>query len=78
MNIALGQWIATKANQRAQHTGETSAQALVWMLEWLDTQAGAYRALGALYGDTDDGLLRWLEERTSLLRAAWSTPEDRP
>lgn len=78
MNIALGQWIASMANQRAQHTGETSEQALIWMLEWLDIKAGAYRALGASYGDTDDGLLRWLDERTSQLRATWPTQEGLP
>ena len=78
MNMALGHWIATLANQRAQHTGETSVQALTWMLEWLDTKAGAYRALGAPYGDNDDGLLRWLDERTPRLIATWSAQEGPP
>jgi hypothetical protein len=76
VNVALGQWITRFANQRKQHTGETSLQALTWMLDWVDTQAGAYRALGACYGDNDDGLLRWLDERTPRLVATWSVPEE--
>ena len=67
MKMALGQWIATLANQRAQQTGETPIQALAWVLEWVDTYQGAYRALGAPYGDDDDGSLRWLKERKPLL-----------
>ena len=63
MNIALGQWIATVANRRAQRLGEDVVQALTWVQEWVDTKHGAYRALGSPYGDDDDGLLRWLEER---------------
>ena len=63
MNIALGQWIATVANQRKQRTGETAEQALTWVQEWVDVKQGAYRALGAPYGHDDDSLLRWLEER---------------
>ena len=63
MNIALGQWIATVANRRAQRTSEDVVQALTWVQEWVDTKQGAYRALGSPYGDDDDGLLRWLEER---------------
>jgi hypothetical protein len=69
MNIALGQWIATMANQRAQHSGQTPVQELAWMLEWVDVYEGAYRALGAPYGDDDDGLLRWLKERAPLPQA---------
>jgi len=65
MNIALGQWIATLANRRIQQFGETSLEALTWVQEWVDTQQGAYHALGAPYGD-DDGLLRWLRERDPL------------
>jgi len=66
MNIALGQWIAMLANHRVQHNDETSLQALTWVQEWVDTQQGAYHALGAPYGDDDDGLLRWLRERDPL------------
>ena len=63
MNIALGMWIATVANRRAQRTGEDAVRALTWVQEWVDTKQGAYRALGSPYGGDDDGLLRWLEER---------------
>jgi hypothetical protein len=63
MNIALGMWIATVANRRAQRVGEDAVQALTWLQEWVDVKQGAYRALGAPYGDNDDDLLRWLEER---------------
>jgi hypothetical protein len=63
MNIALGMWIATVANRRAQRLGEDSVQALTWVQEWVEVKQGAYSALGAPYGDTDDDLLRWLEER---------------
>ncbi len=63
MNIALGRWMATVANRRARRVGEDSVQALTWVQEWVDTKQGAYRALGSPYGDNDDGLLRWLEER---------------
>jgi len=66
MNIALGQWIANLANRLARATGEESVKALSWALEWVDTQQGAYRALGAIYGDDDDGLLRWLAPRDPL------------
>jgi len=69
VNIALGQWIAHLANQRAQQTGQDPVHELTWALEWVDTQAGAYRALGASYGDDDAGLLRWLEERNPLASA---------
>jgi hypothetical protein len=63
MNIALGMWIANVANRRARHTGEDSVQALTWVQEWVDTKQGAYRALGSPYGNDDDALLRWLDER---------------
>ena len=63
MNIALGQWIAAVANRRAQRTSEDVVQALTGVQDWVDTKQGAYRALGSPYGDDDDGLLRWLEER---------------
>ena len=66
MNIALGQWIANLANRRALSTGEDVVRALTWALEWTDTQQGAYRALGAHYGDDDAGVLRWLEEHDPL------------
>ena len=58
MNIALGMWIATVANRRAQRVGEDSVQALTWEQEWVDVKQGAYCALGAPYSDNDDGLLR--------------------
>jgi hypothetical protein len=73
MNIALGQWIARIANQRAKQTGQSPVQELTWVQEWVDIKHGAYRALGAPYGDTDDGLLRWLEERNPL--AALDSPD---
>jgi len=63
LNIALGMWIATVANRRAQRLGEDSVHALTWVQEWVDVKQGAYRALGSPYGDDDVGLLRWLEER---------------
>lgn len=66
MNIALGQWIATIANGRKQLTGEPPEQALAWVQEWVDIKQGAYQALGSPYGDDDDGLLRWLKERSPL------------
>jgi hypothetical protein len=66
MNMALGRWIAMVANQRIDQYGETPAQALTWVQEWVDVYQGAYRALGAPYGDDDDDLLRWLNERTPL------------
>jgi len=50
MNIALGMWIATLANRRAQRTGEGSMQALTWVQDWVDTMQGAYHALGSPYG----------------------------
>ena len=63
MNIALGMWIAAVANCRAHRLREDSVHALTWVQAWVDTKQGAYRALGSPYGDDDDGLLRWLEER---------------
>jgi hypothetical protein len=66
MNMALGRWIATLDNQRIRQYGETPAQALTWVQEWVDVRQGAYRALGAPYGDDDDDLLRWLDERNPL------------
>ncbi len=66
MNIALGRWITMVANQRIDQCSETSIQALIWVLEWVDIKEGAYRALGAPYGDDDDGFLRWLDERNPL------------
>jgi hypothetical protein len=78
MNVALGHWIATIANQRKQHTGEDAVQALTWVQEWVDTYQGAYRALGAPYGDTDDGLLHWLKERAPRLLADAIGPSAQP
>ena len=67
MNRALGSWMAALANRWQDQQHETSALlALAWVQEWVDTQQGAYRALGAPYGDDDDGLLRWLKERDPL------------
>jgi hypothetical protein len=66
MNIALGQWIATLANRRIDLYGETSLEALTWVQDWVDVREGAYRALGAPYGNDDDDLLRWLDERNPL------------
>jgi len=63
MNIALGMWIATLANRRAQRTGEGSMQALTWVQDWVDTMQGAYHALGSPYSAGDDNPLRWLDER---------------
>ena len=70
MNTALGQWIATLATQRIDQNGETPIQALTWVQEWVDIREGAYRALGAPYGDDEDSLLRWLcmAKPTSRLR----------
>lgn len=70
MNIALGQWIARLANQRIDRYGETSLEALNWVQEWVDVKQGAYYALGAPYGNGDDHLLRWLDERNPLAAAA--------
>jgi hypothetical protein len=66
MNMALGQWIARLSNQRIDMYGETPQAALTWAQEWVNIRAGAYRALGAPYGDNDDDLLRWLDERNPL------------
>jgi len=63
MNVALGRCIATLANRRALAAHEDVAAALTWVQEWVDIKQGAYRALGAPYGDSDDALLRWLDER---------------
>jgi hypothetical protein len=67
VNIALGHWLATLANQRAARSGQSAYQELTWLLEWLHTKEGAYHALGAPYGDDDEGLLRWLQERAPQL-----------
>jgi len=37
---------------------------LTWVQAWVDTKAGAYRALGSPDGDDDASLLRWLDVRT--------------
>jgi hypothetical protein len=66
MNMALGRWIAMVANQRIRQYGETPAQALTWVQEWVDVRQGAYRALGSPYGDDDNDLVRWLDERNPL------------
>jgi hypothetical protein len=66
MTVELGAWMAKLANRWKDQQSERSAQqTLAWVDDWVDTQEGAYRALGAPYGD-DDGLLRWLKERDSL------------
>jgi hypothetical protein len=75
MNMALGQWITMVANQRIRQYGETSLEALTWVQEWVDVKQGAYRALGAPYGDDDDDLLRWLDERNPLTRATSTEQE---
>lgn len=68
MNLALGSWMADLANRWKQgKQGEAAVlEALTWVEEWVDVQQGAYRALGAPYGDDDDGLLRWLKARDPL------------
>jgi hypothetical protein len=59
--------MAALANRwQDQQREPSSLRALAWVEEWVDTQQGAYRALGAPYGDDDDGLLRWLMERDPL------------
>jgi hypothetical protein len=59
--------MAALANRWQDQQRETSALlALAWVEEWVDTQQGAYRALGTPYGDDDDGLLRWLREHDPL------------
>jgi hypothetical protein len=70
MNMALGQWIARLANQRIDQYGETSQEALTRAQEWVDIREGAYRALGAPYGNDIDDLLRWLDERNPFAPAA--------
>ena len=66
MNQALGQYIAMLANHRVQEMGDPPERALNWVQERVAVQRGVYRAQGAIYGDDDDGLLRWLVETNPL------------
>ena len=70
MNLALGSWMAGLANRWKQQHQASAQQALAWVEDWVDTQQGAYRALGAPYGDDDEGLLRWLGEHDPLREAS--------
>jgi hypothetical protein len=62
MNVALGQFVAMLANHRVQDMGESPERALNWVQERVTMYRGVYRAQGAIYGDDDDGFLRWLLE----------------
>jgi hypothetical protein len=60
---SLADYIAALAAHIAHERGWSHREATAWVRLRLEEARREYRALGAPLGDTDEGLLAWLQPR---------------